>query len=84
MSAPQVVLQTPLLSQMNALQDEVAPAWQVPAPSHLPAAVATPAAQVFVPQVVPEAYSRQPPLPSQNPSVLQLVIPWSAHCASGS
>ena len=80
-----MVLQTPaVVSQTNALHDDVAPAWQVPAPSHLPAAVATPAAQLLVPQTVPDAYCSQPPLPSQNPSVLQLVIPWSAHWASGS
>jgi hypothetical protein len=37
------------------LQVDVAPAWQVPAPSHLPAAVAVPAVQPFVPHTVPEA-----------------------------
>jgi hypothetical protein len=37
------------------LHIEVVPAWQVPAPSHLPAAVASPAVQAFVPQTVAEA-----------------------------
>jgi hypothetical protein len=55
-SSVQVVLQTPaVVSQVNALQDEVAPAWQTPAPSHLPAAVATPAVQLLVPQTEPAA-----------------------------
>jgi hypothetical protein len=66
------------------LQDDIVPAWQVPVPSHLPAAVASPAAQLFVPQTVPAAYSWQPPLPSHEPLVLQLGASWSAHCASGS
>ena len=56
MSSVQVVLQTPaVVSQTYALHDDVVPAWQVPAPSHLPAAVATPEAQLFVPHTMPAA-----------------------------
>jgi hypothetical protein len=33
----------------------VVPAWQVPVPSHLPAAVAVPDVQLLMPQTVPEA-----------------------------
>jgi hypothetical protein len=52
----QVVLQTPaVVSQTNALHDDVAPAWQVPAPSHLPAGVTEPTVQLLLPQVVPAA-----------------------------
>jgi hypothetical protein len=37
------------------LHEAVVPTWQVPAPSHFPAAVAVPEAQLFMPQTVPEA-----------------------------
>ena len=40
--------------------------------------------QVPAAQVVPLAYKRQPPTPSQAPSAPQLAAPWSAHWPSGS
>ena len=54
-SIAQVVLHAPLVSQTYALQGAVVPAWQVPRPSHLPAAVAVPEVQLFMPQTVPDA-----------------------------
>jgi hypothetical protein len=55
-STVQVALHTPpVVSQTYALHDAVVPAWQVPRPSHLPAAVAVPEVQLFMPQTVPEA-----------------------------
>jgi hypothetical protein len=47
----------------------VAPAWHVPAPSHVPAAVATPLLQVAVVQVVPDGYMRHLPVASHAPDV---------------
>jgi hypothetical protein len=35
--------------------------------------------QLAAPQETPLAYTRQPPAPSQNPSLPQLVAPWSVH-----
>ncbi len=35
-------------------------------------------------QIVPAAYRRQAPLPSQTPSVPQLPVPWSTHLPFGS
>lgn len=40
--------------------------------------------QVLPPQAVPAAYFPQAPLPSQNPSPMQVAAPWSSHWASGS
>ena len=40
--------------------------------------------QVAAAQVVPPRYRRQPPVPSQVPSVPQLGAPWSLHWLSGS
>jgi len=61
-----------------------APGWQVPAPSHFPAAVWLPAVQVPAPQTVPDAKSSQAPLPSQNPSCWQVDAVCAAHWLSGS
>jgi hypothetical protein len=60
------------------------PAVQTPAPSQRPASVATEPAQVGAMHVVPAAYDRQAPLPSQNPSVPQVAAIASAHWPSGS
>jgi hypothetical protein len=60
------------------------PAVQTPAPSQRPASVATEPAQLGATQVVPAAYCRQVPLPSQNPSVPQVAAIASAHWPSGS
>ena len=57
---------------------------QVPAPSQVRAGVNVVPEQVDATQVIPMACSRQPPLPSQNPSVPQLAAPMSAHWFSGS
>ena len=57
---------------------------QTPAPSQRPASVAREPAQVGAMQVVPAAYNRQAPLPSQNPSVSQVDAIASAHWPSGS
>jgi len=56
-----------------------APGAQTPAPSQRPASVATAPAHDGATQVAPDAYSRQAPLPSQNPSVPQVVASASAH-----
>ena len=61
-----------------------APAAQTPAPSQRPASVATEPAQEGAMHVVPAAYCRHAPLPSQNPSVPQVAAIASAHCPSGS
>jgi hypothetical protein len=60
------------------------PGAQVPAPSQRPAKVAVEPEHVGAMHTVPETYSRQPPLPSQVPSVLQVEAPLSAHWPSGS
>jgi hypothetical protein len=57
---------------------------QVPAPSQVRAGVNVVPEQVDATQVIPMACSRQPPLPSQVPSVPQLAAPMSAHWPSGS
>ena len=57
---------------------------QAPAPSQRPANVATETAQEGAMHVVPAAYGRQPPLPSQKPSVSQVAAVASAHWPSGS
>jgi hypothetical protein len=57
---------------------------QMPAPSQVRAGVNVVPAHVDAAQVVPLAYRRQPPEPSQNPSVPQLDAPWSAHWFRGS
>lgn len=58
------------------------PAVQTPAPSQRPASVATEPAQLGAMQVIPAAYCRQAPLPSQNPSVPQVAAIASAHWPS--
>jgi hypothetical protein len=84
LSAVQLVLQVPPVPQAYALQPCGAPGLHVPAPSHFPAGVSVAPVQVLVPQDVPAAYIRQAPLPSQNPSPMQVADPWSSHWASGS
>jgi hypothetical protein len=56
----------------------------VPAPSHRPASVAVEPEQLGATHTVPDAYLRQPRLPSQNPSVPQVAASPSAHWPSGS
>ena len=54
-------------------------AWQVPFPSQArpEVNVGPPVGQEGAAQEVPPAYFRQAPLPSQKPSVLQVVFPRS-------
>ena len=59
--------------------DDADVVWQVPVPLQVRAGVNVDPVQVAAAQVVPAAYSRQPPVPSQNPSVPQLGMPLSAH-----
>ena len=58
--------------------------WQVPVPLQVRAGVNVEPAQDAPTQTVPLAYRRQPPPPSQVPSVPQLAAPMSAHWPSGS
>jgi hypothetical protein len=50
----------------------------------LPAGVNVAIEQASMPQMVPTAYLRQAPFPSQVPSVPQVAAVWSAHWPSGS
>ena len=59
-------------------------AWQVPVPLHDRADVSVDPVQLADAQVVPAAYRRQPPVPSQVPSVPQLGAPLSVHWFWGS
>ena len=52
---------------------------QVPAPSQVRGGVNVVPLQVEAVQVVPVAYLRQAPPPSQVPSVPQVEAPWSVH-----
>jgi hypothetical protein len=64
--------------------EAVVTAAQVPVPLQVRAGVNVVPLQVAPAQTVPAAYRRQPPAPSQVPSVPQLVAPLSVHCPSGS
>ena len=61
-----------------------APGVQVPVPLQVDAEVAVPLVQLAAAQMVPAAYLRQAPLPSQTPSVPQLTVPWSTQSPLGS
>jgi hypothetical protein len=82
----QVVRQLVLVvvSHRKGLHDDGVTGWQVPAPSQVRAGVNVDPVHAAATQGVPAAYSRQPPLPSQNPSVPQAAGPLSMHCPSGS
>jgi hypothetical protein len=82
-SAVQDVLQR-LLPHAYAPHDDVVVVWQVPVPLQVRAGVNVDPVQLAATQVVPLAYSRQVPPPSQVPSVPQLAAPMSAHWPSGS
>jgi len=58
--------------------------WQVPVPLQVRAGVNVDPVQLAATQVVPLAYRRQPPPPSQVPSVPQVEAPASVHWPSGS
>jgi hypothetical protein len=84
-STVQVVLQTLLVvSQANGTHSDAVAGLHVPAPSQARAGVNVEPTQVAAAHGVPVAYRRQPPLPSQVPSVPQLAPPLSVHWDSGS
>jgi len=76
-SATQAPLQAVVPLQRNGAQLTIVAAWQLPLPSQVrpEVSVVPPAGQVGEAQEVPPAYLRQAPLPSQNPSVPQVVAP---------
>jgi hypothetical protein len=59
--------------------DDAVVDWQVPVPLQVRAGVNVDPVQLPATQIVPLAYSRQAPPPSQAPSVPQVVAPLSAH-----
>jgi hypothetical protein len=77
-SVVQVVRQAPVPQAKGAHGDGSA-VWQVPLPLHERAGVTIDAVQVAATHWVPAAYRRQAPAPLQDPSVLQLAVPRSAH-----
>ena len=79
----QVVLQAPVPQAYGSHIDEVA-AWQVPVPLHDRVDISVDPVQLAPAHWMPDAYRRQPPVPSQEPSVPQLFAPWSVHWFSGS
>jgi hypothetical protein len=70
--------------QMYGVQGVVVPAWQVPAPLQVRAELAVVPVQLAAAHCVPDAYRRQPPEPSQKPSVMQPAAPASVHWFKGS
>src|SRR5580698_10514141 len=63
----------------------VVAAWQVPVPLQVrPEVSVEPVGQEGGAHDVPPTYFRQAPLPSQNPSVPQVELPWSWQVACGS
>jgi hypothetical protein len=82
-SALHDVLQAPV-PQPNGSHIDVVAVWQVPVPLHVRAEVSVEPVQLGATQVVPAAYSRQAPMPSQVPSRAHVPAPSSGHCASGS
>jgi hypothetical protein len=83
-SVVQVPRQVPEVPQLYAPQVPAVTVPHTPAPSHVRAGVNVVPVQVDAAQVVPFAYRRQAPLPSQVPSVPQVEAPWSAHWLNGS
>src|SRR5262252_1838712 len=80
----QDVLQLPVVPQAYGSQPCCMPGVQVPVPLQRPGRVAVTPEQVGWMQVVPAAYSRHAPLPSQKPSLPHVAAVWSAHCPSRS
>jgi len=85
-SLAQAALQAVLPLQTYGAQLIVVAAWQVPLPSQVrpEVNVVLPVGQEGAAQDVPPAYLRQAPLPSQKPSVPQVVCPWSWQVPCGS
>jgi hypothetical protein len=74
----------PLVLHTKGLQARVPPATQRPTPSQVEAARCVPAVHEAATQMVPSAYLRQAPAPSQTPSVPQAEGPWSVQMLLGS
>ena len=83
-SAPHVIRQAPVVPHRYAPQFVAVEVPQVPAPSQVRAGVNVVPLHVDAAQVVPIAYRRQAPLPSQVPSLPQVLAPWSVHWLNGS
>jgi len=73
-----------VVSHTKFPHDVAVAATQVPVPLHMLAGVNVATMQLAARQVVPAAYLRQPPLPSQVPSLAQVAAPASAHWLRGS
>jgi hypothetical protein len=82
-STVQVVLQAPV-PQANGSHIDVVAAWQVPVPLQVRVDVSVEPVQLAATQLVPAAYRRQAPMPSQVPSVPQVAAVTSVHWFSGS
>jgi hypothetical protein len=78
------VRQAALAPHTYGSHDDADVVWQVPVPLQVRAGVNVDPVHMAPAQVVPAAYSRQAPAPSQDPSVPQLGMPLFAHCSSGS
>ncbi len=71
-------------SQVNGMHDCVAVGTHAPLPSQRDARSMLVPLHIAVWQVRPAGYLRQPPAPSQTPSVPQLASPWSGQRSRGS
>ena len=74
-SAAQDVRHVPLVPHWYGSQGTAVDPWHVPVPLHVCGGVYDACAQLPPTQVVPLAYSRQPPTPSHIPSVPQPSAP---------
>jgi hypothetical protein len=83
LSIEHVVLHCPPVPQMNGAHGWLAGAAQVPAPSQRPANVSIAPVHPAVWHATPAGYFSQTPVPSQKPSVPQVVGPWSLHWVRG-
>jgi len=81
---PQVVRQAPPVPHTYGLQVDSDVVWQVPVPLQVRAGENVDPVQLAATHMVPAAYRRQPPAPSQVPSVPQVEARLSAHWFSGS
>jgi hypothetical protein len=80
------VKHAPAAPHTYGVQVDCVPGWHTPAPLHWGADVNVEPGigQVVAPQIVPAAYRRQLPAPSQVPSVPHVVVAAAAHWLSGS
>jgi hypothetical protein len=79
-SLAQSVRQAPFDPHRNGAQLDEEPAWQVPAPSQVPADVSVEPVQPAKEHCVPAMNCRQWPAPSQVPSFPQVVASAAWHC----